>query len=272
MLKGLRMKTHKKVNYLLLTLSFCLPINTVLAYTAEQCLDEWNKINFSKQLPSLASKMTEWKKYKKTCSAEGVYAYGVARLYASNNYLEGAQKLINVLLKYKSKYYNEYLLFAANVEFNIVTSTDNFTNKDLNKIRDMYTNIQKKYPNWYGGYVGLGNLELGVGNYNKSKLLLEKANKLQQSSVGYRSLTLIYNSERLYDKAIESGDIAYQLDDNLMSDKKFVLSLSNAYMHIGKNKVAYNLLRLLVNNNNETKKDPDVLALGKFLHKKVNAK
>jgi len=264
------MNNSKKIKQIIFVLSLLLPINTAFALNAEECLDNWNAIKFNKKIPSLNSKMEEWKVFDKTCSAEGVYAYGVARLYASNNYLEGAQKVLKLLLKYKSKYYNEYLLLAANVEFNIVTSTDNFTNDDLNKVRNRYINIQQKYPNWYGGYVGLGNLELGVGNYKKSKYLLEKANKLQQSPLGYRGLTLIYNTERLYNKAIESGDIAYQLDDSLMSDIKFVLSLSNAYMHVGKNKVAYNLLRMLVSNNNDAMKDPDVLAFGNLLESRIN--
>lgn len=266
------MSIFYKVKLVLIFIYLNFSMGLVMADVSEECLEIWNNINFDSKNIAPEQKLNIWKKNKVRCSEEGLYEYGVARFLAQFNRYDEAKVVIKNLLVTKSKFEKEYQLLSADIDFNIAASSENTSQTKWQQVKDNYVNLKSNYPEWYGGYAGLGNLEMGLGNYQQAKDILIKANKLQQSAVAYRALTIIENKNQDYTSAINNADIAYQLDNSLLMDKDFVLAMSNAYMHLGKNKVGLNLLEMLIRKNEKAKNDPEVLSLGKYLYLKVNKK
>jgi len=259
------------VKIYILFVAFFMVGNTVNA-SVKECENTLNEILFSKVLVTKDDKLQAWREKSKDCNENEVFiAIGKTKIYMKHGDLKNAKKTINAALKYKSKLTKYLEIYLIDIKFQEAAQAPTIDKDEFVLMVEGYEGLIAKYPDWYGGYSGLGSVYYSVGDNKNAELLLFKASESEGAdAVVFRMLVLIYEQLEEYKKAIYSFDKALKLNQNLINDKEMMISASYSYMYSGDLEFSKKILTLLYQEFPDIKTDKSYLNAGKALAKLWN--
>jgi len=215
---------------------------------------------------SLSRKINSWQGLKEKCRPAGYYYYRLSKFYLAASDLDNAKTSQQQGLKLGDDAYEYNELMGLEIEFSEISSKT----LDDKGWPVLETTIQKyidKHPDLGDAYALMSSVNLARRDYAAAVSNAEKAADLEgdiSPALG-RTLTIAYTWTKQYTKAINTGNNASAMADDLIADKYFMLALMRAY--VGNNEVdkAMSTFNLLITTTPGVKSDADVQRYSRIL-------
>jgi tetratricopeptide (TPR) repeat protein len=192
----------------------------------KQCEALWEKITDINQNLSVDQKIDSWRQNKNECPIQDIFDYRYAKLLVQAHRFGEVRNIVKKYLKIDTPYLKEFKEVLVSAQFVEVANMDAPGESDWEKINKGFLRLTEEYPDWYRGYLGLSSLAMVFNDYDNTIKFAQIANSKQQSASAYKNLTIAYMQLDNYQKALENGEMAYTLDNNLLSDREYMLALA----------------------------------------------
>ena len=228
------------------------------ADTLKNCEQEFTHLQTS---TTDVTKLTQgWIELGNSCQGTGFYEYRLSKLYINAREYAKATQTIESGLVYGTAFNRELLLAKGDIYLH---------QKDYATAENAYRVVTTKHPGWYAGFNYLGFALFAQGKHKQAIEILDKANSLMETADTYRTLTLAHHLLDNHEKAVESLNRAFSLDEDILADRDPMVAGIRSYAEIGKFDVSRNLLALLLNRKPEIKSDEEYLKAGFFVRQKM---
>lgn len=219
---------------LLLATSLMLPGIVMAEQNKIDCNVEFAKIinqGDSFDIKQKIQKVEE--KLSKTCEGTGQYEGGLAKLYSLSGNNDKALKILNTAIENKLPYEKELKLgyFDVLIRQEALNEANSYANK-----------LISEYPNWYGGYISLGQLKLINEEYAEAVKYLTKSNEINELPSAYILLVIAYFNLEDYRQSAISMQKAIKLDMDSLSHTQAVCAASYSLLELGYQAEAKDLL------------------------------
>jgi tetratricopeptide (TPR) repeat protein len=224
----------------------------------EFCKQELTRIE--KSVADVSERIHKWEALEPQCKGTGLYEYQLAKYYIQIREYKKSEEAIENGMQQKTVYDKELALARGDIYLH---------QKDYAEAEKVYRMVIKEYPDWYAGYNYLGFSLFAQGKNQEAVTYLDKANKLTETADTYRTLTLTHYLLGNYEKAVESLNRAFSLDESIIGDRDPMVAGVRSYAELGKFEVARNLLAMLLQKRPDIKNDQEFLKAGLFLRQKM---
>ena len=262
-------KTMLRKQSYLISLFFFFTLNTVTAESVP-CESKFNSFLKTNLKLSAPAKINAWKREKGKCNPKGYYYYGLAKLHNSYENIKEAKKNIKLGLKHNDSAHKLNQLMALSVAFT-EQSFKPLNNSGWSKLEKRIITFTEKHQNLIEGYTLLSSVKLARGDYNGAIQYAGKSAYLEGglSFETGRTLSIAYTEVKKYKQAVEVGNGASKLYNELFLDKYFMLAMVRSYYGSGNLDMASRILKLLVTKNPKIINDNDVQKYARFLQGKL---
>ena len=189
------------------------------------------------------------------CDGE-VLRYNLGKLYVAGRIYDKAEESFSKGLEFQGKLIKELELAFGDVKLH---------QKDYAAAEGIYHEIANKYPDWWVGLNYLGFAQLAQNKFHDSVKSYKKSNAIHPQYDSYRNITLAYYSIGSFEKAIESLNIAFQMDESIVSDRDPMIVGAKSYIEIGKLDVAKKLLTMLLSTDQNLQNDEEFIKAALYL-------
>jgi tetratricopeptide (TPR) repeat protein len=221
--------------------------------------------------------LERWQTHAAHCSGSAVFEAHLASIYLELGQTEKAKSALAPLSSRKSAYSHFVEMQLLRIEMAEAASrgSENF---DFSGFRNRMLELTRKYPNWSPGYSMLGSMESASDKHEDAVLHLklaiehlENGKKEAPNTWGiYRNLAVSFTALHGYEEAKNAGEIAFRLNNSIMSDQYFMYAMAIADAGMGKIHEATTTLRVIAAKKPEVKSDPEFLAAVEFVRRKAN--
>jgi len=147
------------------------------------CAADFAEVMDGPRYPALSDKIKGWEALASHCKDTGIYEARLGGLYTNAGRYEEARAVLKCGLALKSDYQQQLRLGLSDVDFR-QGKIDESATESLALIKD--------FPDWAGGYAGLGETRLVQHRFPEAIENLERANAMEPSSGAYILLTMAY--------------------------------------------------------------------------------
>jgi tetratricopeptide (TPR) repeat protein len=233
---------------LLMTGAFSI-VSAAAASQDDPCADDYRRIILDdKAYPWGSAKIAAMEKIAGRCAkTTGQYEFRLASLYTEAGKLENAEGLIKQGLAQKTEYKRELDLALGDLYI---------MRGDLHGAEGQFQRLVKDYPSWAFGYMKIGAVRLDQRRFREAVGFLEKANVLEKNAFTYRCLAIAHSQLGEHEAAVRAVNLAYEMDQSLVSDRDAMLAAVHSYATVGKLEVAKNLLAMALKAQPDFLKDP----------------
>ncbi len=172
-------------------------------------------------------------KLSKSCAGTGAYERGLAKLYSLAGNNEKALKILDAAIANKLPYEKELKLgyFDALFRQEKLVDAGDYANK-----------LTKEFPDWYGGYISLGQVKLVNEEYADAVKYLTKSIELNEVPSAHILLVIAYFNLGDYRQAAISMQKAIRLDVDSLSHTQAVCAAAYSLVELGHKVEAKDLL------------------------------
>ena len=195
------------------------------------------------------------------CQGTGLFELRMSEIYIANRDYSNALQIIESGLTYDTSFKKELLLARGNVALH---------QKDYATAERAYRVVTESFPNWNAGFDYLGFSLFAQGKNEQSIKSLDTANALSESAGTYRTLTLAHYLLGHHERAIESLNRAFSLDEAILADRDPMVAGIRSYAEVGKFEISRKLLAILLSKNPDMKSDEEFLKAGFFVRQKMS--
>lgn len=173
------------------------------------------------------------KQLSESCAGTGTYEGGLAKLYSLSGNNEKALRILNAAITNKLPHEKELKLGYFDVLFR---------QEKLAAAGDYANKLIKEFPDWYGGYISLGQVKLVNEEYVEATKYLTKSIELQEVPSAYILLVIAYFNLSDYRQSALSMQKAVRLDIDSLSHTQAVCAASYSLVELGHKVEAKDLL------------------------------
>lgn len=246
--------------------------------TVEWCEKQWmlesSEAVSGDKPSSYNALLKKWKSYEVECSGTVTYEARLASIFLFRNELSEARKVLRSVSEVNSNYAYlvDYLALLLD-ETELNEANGGMTYDEASLMEKSYKNYLVQHPDSFEGLSSLGSYQVLLGKYEEAVVTLEKGLGSAGNTWGiHRNLTIAYTELGQYESALKSANIAYELNENVLSDSSYVLSLVKTNAALGDYESAKSGLMVIVSKRPEVKGTPEFKEAEKFVIDSINKK
>ena len=182
------------------------------------------------------------------CKGTGKYEGGLAKLYSLSGNNEKALKILGAAIENKLPYEKELKLgyFDALFRREMLNDADNYAIK-----------LISEYPDWYGGYLSLGQVKLVNEEYADAIKNLKKSIELNEVPSAHILLVIAYFNIEDYRQSAISMQKAIKLDIDSLTHTQAICAASYSLLELGYKAEAKDLLVKHLRVNPDAESSPE---------------
>lgn len=194
------------------------------------------------------------------CRGHPYYHYMIGKAHIRAKRYDAARAAFDAGLADPGRYEKALKLAVADIALH---------QRDYRRAATAYRVVTAEFPDWHVGFEYLGFALFALNDLDAARTALEQSIRLQESADAYRTLTLVYYKQGEFEKSIDALNRGFSLNENLLSDRDFMVAGVRSYTELGRFDIARGLLAAMLKQNRALKQDPEFLRAGHYLRKKM---
>lgn len=195
------------------------------------------------------------KRISEECDGQ-LLRYNLGKLYVAERIYDKAEESFLKGLEFQGDLIEELELAFGDVKLH---------QKDYAAAEGIYHEVVNKHPDWWVGLNYLGFSQLAQNKFHESIESYKKSNTIHPQYDSYRNITLAYYSIGSFEKAIESLNIAFEMDESIVADRDPMIVGAKSYIEVGKLDVAKKLLTMLLSTDPNLQNDEEFIKAALYL-------